>query len=91
MKMPPPTKRPKYKTKFNKEWIKMFAPVVSECSMSVPDRKYKFRCNVCRLDLSCAAGGEGDIKKHIGTPTHEAKAKASKSKFYFFVFLQFIF
>lgn len=82
--MATPAKKTKYKTKFSDD-LKTKFPFVSKCSSSIADYQYKFHCNVCNLNLSCAAGGANDITKHAETPNHKKNEKASKSKFILFL------
>ena len=44
--------------------------------------KYKFHCNVCNLDLSCASGGANDVKEHADIPNHKKKVKQSSKRKY---------
>ena len=74
------SKKMKYKCTFQKEWLNKF-DFISECSISVPDHRHKFRCSVCNLDLACGGGGVNDVKKHSKTPSHKEKARSVKSKF----------
>ena len=73
-------KKAKRKTLYSEDYQKEF-DFVRKCTVSVPDHEYKFHCNACNLDLSCATGGVNDIKKHMETDAHKKKYSILKSKF----------
>ena len=54
---------------------------IYQCSPSVPNRKHMFHCNIRNLDLSCAAGGSNDIKRHSETLSHKQKSQSIKGMF----------
>ena len=63
--VPPPTKKTKYKSKFQPEWEKEFAGITAysqDC--------HRAYCRYCQTNFSVAHGGRHDVVKHVGTPTH---------------------
>ena len=73
-------KKMKYRTKYSDKLKKQF-PFLSKCSSSISDHQYKFHCNVCNLDLSCASGGANDVKKHADTPNQKRNEQSSQCKY----------
>ena len=69
-----------YRTKYSDE-LKKLLSFVSKCSSSISDHQYKFHCNVCNLELSCASGGAKDVKKHADTPNYKRNEQSSKRKY----------
>ena len=67
---PKKMKRISRKTRYSAEYEKEF-DFVRKCTVSIQDLEYKFHCNACNLDLSCATGGINDIKKHMETDAHK--------------------
>ena len=70
----------KYRTKYSDELKKQFS-FVSKCFSSISDHQYKFHCNICNLDLSCASGVANDVKKHADTPNDKRNEQSSKHKY----------
>ena len=70
----------KYRTKYSDE-VKKQLSFVSKCFSSISDHQYKFHCNICNLDLSCASGVANDVKKHADTPNHKRNEQSSKHKY----------
>lgn len=60
-----------YKTKFKDEWRKEFP-----CISSVVGDPYRFRCNVCCVNILCDHQGKGHVKAHCRTVGHRQKAMA---------------
>ena len=73
-------KKMKNRTKYSDELKKQFS-FISKYSSSISDHQYKFHCNVCNLDLSCASSGVNDVKTHADTPNHKRNEQSSKRKY----------
>lgn len=65
----------KYKTKFNKEWMKAWPFIAPN-----PSNPYGFRCNLCCKLLSCAHQGISDLQDHIATQSHQRMVKEKNSQ-----------
>ena len=74
-------KKMRYRTKYSDDLNKLFS-FVSKRSSSINDHKYKFHCNVCNLDLSCASGSVNDVKKYADIPNHKKNVKQSSKRKY---------
>lgn len=61
------SKKMKYSCKFKKEWASIYNSLIQK---SRHGDNYAF-CSSCRLDISIAHGGQGDIDKHFKTERHK--------------------
>ena len=71
--VPPPSKKTKYKSKFQPEWEKEFAGITAysqDC--------HRAYCRYCQTNFSVAHGGRHDVVKHVGTPTHSRACDDTK-------------
>ena len=63
--LPPPTKKQRYKSKFQPEWEKEFPGI----NVHRQDQ-HRAYCSYCHTSFSVAHGGRYDVVKHVGTPMH---------------------
>ena len=68
------SKKAKRKTKFDDSYTEKYKFII-KCSSFVPDNSFKFRCEICSVDFSCAYGGINDVDHHITTEKHEEYEK----------------
>lgn len=67
---------PNYKSKFNKNWIKLF-PWVCEVDSDL----YKAYCKWCKCEIKVDVRGVGGVKQHRNTAKHKSiAAKISSPK-----------
>ena len=65
----------KYKTKFQKEWSKVW-PFIA----AIPGEPHNVRCNVCDKKINIAHQGAADIRSHLKSKKHNQLAKASATQ-----------
>ena len=63
--LPPPTEKPRYKSKFQPEWEKVFPGI----NVHRQDQ-HRAYCSYCHTSFSIAREGRYDVVKHVGTLMH---------------------